>query len=126
MHHLDARQHVEQLAGEMIAGASARGRQIDLARIGFVISNELRDGLGRHRGIDHHHLRLMYEACDRHEIAHHFEAELVVDRDVDRRRRTDRQQRVAIRGRAHHNLGGKVGRSARAVFDEDRLTEPLR
>ena len=71
--------------------------QIDLARIGFVIGNELRDGLRRHRWMDHHYLGLMHQACDRHEITLHVEAEFVVERHVDRRGRAVSPDRVERR-----------------------------
>src|SRR5436305_5716338 len=38
---------------------------------------------------------------------------------IDRIRRVDQQQGVAVRRRTHHRLGGNIGRRARAVLHQD-------
>src|SRR5215468_1822837 len=54
MNQIDASHHLEQLA-EHVWGAAVAGRaHIDLGRTCLGIGDELRNGLGRERGIDHH------------------------------------------------------------------------
>ena len=66
------------------------------------------------------------DAGDRRDVADEIEIELVVERRVDRVRRTDQQQRVAVGGRAHDRLGADVAAGARPVLDDEWLAEPLR
>src|SRR5262249_14928496 len=47
VNHVDAGHHLEQLAVQMRPTSDAYRRHADLARIGFGISDEFRDGLGR-------------------------------------------------------------------------------
>ena len=68
---------------------------------------------------------LAADACDRRDVAEEIEAELVVERRIDRVRRTDQQQRVAVGSRAHHGLGGNIGGSPGPVFDNELLAKPL-
>src|SRR5262249_3814481 len=89
-------------------------------------SNEFRNGLGRNRRIDLHDLRHAEDACDRRDVAKKHEAELVVERCVDRVRRDDQQERMPVRGRAHDCFGGYISAGPRTVLDHERLTETLR
>ena len=52
--HVDAGHHLEQLAGHMVRASDAGRRQVDLARIGLGIGDELGNRLGRNRWIHHH------------------------------------------------------------------------
>jgi hypothetical protein len=61
--------------------------------------------------------------CD---VADEIEFEIFVERSVDRVRRSDTEERVAVRGRAHDRLGRDSAAGARPVLDDDLLTEPLR
>ncbi len=118
--------HLEQLDGELVAGADPGRREVDLARIGLGVGDELRHRLHRHRRIDHDDLRLVHHAGDRGDVADEVEAELRIERRVDRRRRPDREQRVAVRRRAHDRLGGDVRPRPDPVVDDERLPELLR
>ena len=82
--------------------------------------------LGRNRRIYHHDVGAADDARDRRDVADEIEIELVVERRVDRVRRTDQEQRVAVRGRAHDRLGGDIAAGARPVLDDELLAEPLR
>ena len=66
------------------------------------------------------------DARDRRDVADEIEIELVVERRVDRVRRADQEERVAIRGRTHDRLGGDIAAGARPVLDDELLAEPLR
>ena len=71
---------------------------VDLAGIGLGIGDELGNRLGRKRWIHHHDVRRAHDACDRRDVADEIEIELVVERRVDRVRRTDQEKRIAVRG----------------------------
>ena len=101
-------------------------RHVDLARIGLGIGDELGNRLGRNRWIDHHDVGEAEDASDRRDVADKIEIELVVERRVDRVRRTDQKERIAIRRRAHDRLGADIAAGARPVLDNELLAEPLR
>jgi hypothetical protein len=65
------------------------------------------------------------DARDRRDVADEIEVELVIERRVDCVRRTDQEEREAVRGRAHDCLGTEIGASAGPVFDDERLAEPV-
>src|SRR5262249_22330508 len=65
------------------------------------------------------------DASDRGDIADKIVVELLIERGVDHVVRTDGEQRVAIRRRSHHGLGCYIAAAARAVLDDELLTEPL-
>ena len=67
-----------------------------------------------------------HDARDRRDVADEIEIELVVERRVDRVRRADQEERVAVRRRAHDRLGGDIAAGARPVLDDEWLAEPLR
>ena len=64
----------------------------------------------------HHHEAFATDARDRRDIAKEIEAELIIERGIDRVRRTDQEERVAIRGCPHHHFGANVAASATAGF----------
>ena len=66
------------------------------------------------------------QARDRRDVTNEIEIQFVVERRVDRLRRTDHKERLAVGGRAHHGLGGDTGAAARPGLDDERLAEPLR
>ena len=66
------------------------------------------------------------DARDRRDVADEIEIELVVERRVDRVRRSDKEERVAVRRRPHDRLGADIGAGARPVLDDEWLAEPLR
>ena len=105
---------------------NAGRRHVDLARIGLGIGDELGNRLGRNRWIDHHDEGRADDARDRRDVADEIEIELVVERRVDRVRRQDQEQRIAVRRRAHDRLGADIAAGARPVLDDEWLAEPLR
>jgi hypothetical protein len=50
---IGARYYLEELAGHVVGYAGASRRHVDLVGIGFGLSDELRDRLGRERWIHH-------------------------------------------------------------------------
>jgi hypothetical protein len=53
------------------------------------------------------------------------EGELLVERDVDRVRRADDEERVAIGRRPHHELGAEIGAGAGPILDDELLAGTL-
>src|SRR5947207_1582176 len=104
----------------------AARRHADLAWITFGISDELRDRPGRNRRVHHHNVGLAADGRDRRDVAYEIEIEVVVKRRVPRVSRSNLQQRVAVRWRAHDRFGTKIAAGARPVLDDKRLTEAFR
>ena len=121
----DPGHHFEQFAGDVDRRADAARSIADLAGIGLHVADELGDGLRRKRWIDLHDERVADDARDRRDVADEVEIELVVEGGVDRIRRRDEQQRIAIRRRTDGGFGGDIGGCARPVFDDKLLAEPL-
>ena len=126
VHHVDAGHHLEQFGGDVGDAADAARTVGELARIGLGIGDELGKRLGRNRWMDHHDKGAADEARDRRDVANEIEIELVVKRRIDRVRRTDQEERVAVRRRTHDRLGGDIAAGARPVLDDEWLAEPLR
>src|SRR6266516_553315 len=55
-----------------------------------------------------------------------IEIEFVVKGRVDCVRWTHHEQHIAVSGRAHDGLGADVAAGARAIFNDELLTQPLR
>jgi beta-mannosidase len=117
---------LEELAGEMLRGAVAGRALVDLVRVRFRIGDEFRDR-ARRKGRRHRHdVGKPGDAGDGCQVRDEVEGELVVERGIDRVHRAAHQQRVAVRGRAHHRLGREVAARAGAVLHEHRLVELIR
>ena len=102
-----------------------RRRSIDLARIGFGVSNELRNRFGRKRWIDHHDVGNAHDSRDRREVADEIEIKFFIECRVDRARGRDKENRVAIGRRIDNGLGGEVGGRTWPVFDNERLSKVI-
>jgi hypothetical protein len=77
---IDASHYLEQFPGEMgYAPGSGRGH-VDLAWIGFGVSDELGDRFSRNGWNDHHDLGTAGDARDRRDVADEIEIELLVKR----------------------------------------------
>ncbi len=126
MDHVDARHHLEQFTDDVLRRAVAGRRHVDSARIGLGIGDELRDCLGRNRWMHHHHISYPRDAADRCDVSHEIEAEICVERGVDRIRGANLQKRIAIGGCLHDRLGGDSAGSARSVLDYELLAQPVR
>jgi hypothetical protein len=66
------------------------------------------------------------DARNRRNVADEIEIELAVERRVDGVRRSRQEQCISVGWRVHDCLRGDVRSSARAVLDDELLTEPLR
>src|SRR5262249_44178290 len=119
----DASHEFKQLAGDMMHRSDTGRSHVDLAWIGLGESNEIRNGLGRKRRIDLHHLGHAEDASDRRDVANEIEIELVVERRIDRVRGDDQDERMPVRGRTHHCFSGDIAAGARPVLNDEWLTE---
>src|SRR5579864_5764228 len=106
--------------------ADAGRRHVDLAWIGFGVSDELRDCLSRNGWIDHHDIGYAHDARNRRDVADEIEIEFFIKRRVDRGRRRDKEKRVTIRRRIHDGLGGDVRACTWPVLDDEWLAKLLR
>src|SRR5262245_49857928 len=75
--------------------------------------------------MDRHDKRLADDGCDRCDVADEIEIEVVVERRVDRVRRSRQEERVAVRRRLHDRLGTDIAAGTRPVLDDELLAEPL-
>src|SRR5215831_2655789 len=100
MRYVNASCCLEQLAGQM-GNASDAGRcHADLTWIGLRVSNELGDCCRWNRWIDNQDGRLADDRGNGRNIADKIEIELFIKCCVDRCRRADLKERVAVRGGA--------------------------
>ena len=116
---IDPRQLLQQLAGEMIAGADAARPERVLAGLGLRASDqigEIAEGAGgAHRETDRH---LRHQA-DRGEIAQRIERKLGIDRRHHRHRRGRQQQGAAIGRRLHDRLQADRAAGAGPVLQDE-------
>jgi hypothetical protein len=77
------------------------------------------------RRVHHHHVGKPDDACHGRDILKKIEVELVIKGGVDRIRRRNQEERVAIGRCAHHRFGREIGCCSRPAFDDKRLAQPL-
>src|ERR1035437_10775433 len=109
-------------------GGGVGGRPADaaravgkLARIRLGIGDERWKRLGRHRWMYQHDKGAADEARDRRDVANAVKIEIVVKRRLDGVRRTDQEERVAVRRRTNDRLGRDIAACARPVLDDEWL-----
>src|SRR5262245_32932610 len=98
---------------------------VDLAWIGLRVSDELGDCRCWHRWIDHYDKGRAHHPCKGCDVAEKNEIELVVERRADCIRRSNLQERVAVRWCLHNRFGGDIAAGTGPVLDDERLAEPL-
>src|SRR5262245_60145753 len=76
--------------------------------------------------MDHRHVRHADDAGDRRDVAEKHEAELVVECRIDHICPGDKEERVAVRRRAHDRFGADIAATSWPVIDDEWLAEPLR
>src|SRR6516164_7865629 len=76
--------------------------------------------------MQHNHIWYPHDADHRRDVPGEVEIELVVERGVDRVRRSDQEERMAVRRRTYDRLGCDIAAGAGTVLDDERLAEPLR
>src|SRR5262245_54332124 len=74
----------------------------------------------------HHDEGCANDASDRRDIAKEIEAELVVERCVDRSCCVAHEKGIAVRCRLHDHLGADIAAGARPVLDDELVAKSLR
>ncbi len=123
MDHVHASAAFEQLGGEMLGGTNARRAEIELARIGLGVGDQLGDGFHRQGRIYHQHVGLHRNQGDRCEILQRIVADGAVEADVHGHRRAGHRQRVAVGLGLGHGLETDVAAGAGTILDDDGLAE---
>jgi regulator of RNase E activity RraA len=121
--HVDARHHLEHLAGDVARAANARRGHVQLAGLGLGHRDELSDRLHRKRIGDGQYLKAAAERRDRRDVAGKINR--AIERGVDHVVRRNDQQCVAIGRRPGDHFGCDVGGGARPILHNERLAEPL-
>src|SRR5215831_6440723 len=95
---------------------------------GLAFAKAINSGtvLAGNDGVHHHHVRRSGDACNRHNIADEIEVELFVQCRVDYIRRSEQQERIAVRCRARDRFGSDIATGARAVLDDELLAKAFR
>src|SRR5262249_6081926 len=115
------------IRGTVMAGSSDAGRsQIELARIGLGVGDELGDRLARKRRTHHKDRRLGEDGGDRRNAANEIEVELLVERCIDGARGARQEKCVAVGWGTPDRLGADIGPATGPVVDYKWLAEPLR
>ena len=123
---LGAGHHLEQFARQMHRGADAGRGHVDLARVGLGERDELGHGAGRHRLVHLHHVGGAHQTGDRRDVLEKIERQRFIERGVDGARGRHEQNRVAVRRRIDHRLGGDIAPCPAPVLDHHLLAEMLR
>src|SRR5215467_13859343 len=104
----------------------ALGGKGDLGGIGLHIVDELCDGFGRERRLDHEHAWRRAEHDDGRKFRG-LESKLLIKAIVDcDRARWTCQQHVPVSGRTRYGLSTDVAAGARTVIDDHRLMPRVR
>jgi len=130
---IDAGLHLEQRAGHMIHAAGAAERHFELARVGLGIGDEFGNGLDRQRWIDHGDERHAHQSANRRNVPNEVETEIFIEGRVYGVRRSDKIERVAVRGRTGRNPSIKAlpvelpgaRRTMRIISLKNRSLSPL-
>ena len=96
---------------------------VELAGLRFRERDQLLHRFHRQRRMHDEDVRQRREARDRREVAHRVERQLLVQARIDRERRGDHEQRVAVGRRFRDDLGAVEAARAGTVVDDDRLAE---
>src|SRR5262249_22541997 len=103
---------------EHVWGAAVAGRaHVDLGRMCLGIGDELRNGLGRERGIDHHEKGNNADTRNGRNIADEIEVEIVVDRRIDRVRRCHEEKGVSVRRCTHDDFSADIAAGTWSIVD---------
>src|SRR5712671_800175 len=96
MQHVNARHHLEKLAGYMGRSPIAYRCHVDLAGIRLGISDELRNSLGWNRWMNDHDVWQKDETRDRRDVLNEIEVEFLIESRIDRIRWRGEEKRIAI------------------------------
>src|SRR5262249_19803138 len=107
-------------------GSSTSRTIFDLAGIGFRISDELGNSLGRNRGVKLHDVGYAGNSRDWCDVADEVEIELAIERRVDCACVRDEGKRVASGICIHRCRGSDVAAPTWTILDDELLAQTLR
>ena len=76
--------------------------------------------------MNHHDVDRAQQACDRFNITNEIEIKLGIERRVNRVRRRDEKECVAVGGRPYDRLRADIAAATRSVLDHEWLAKALR
>ena len=124
MHDIDVGHALEQFAGEVIGRTVAGRGEIEFARLLLRQHDQLLYAARRHAGVDDQHDGRRRKQRDWSEVLGRIEGKLAVEGLVDGERAgRGEQERVAVRLRLGDEIAARVAAAARAVLDDDLLSE---
>src|SRR6516162_6829490 len=125
MSKINSGHHLEQFAGQLAGRTYTCRAHVDLAWIGFGVSNKLGDCFSWNGQIDEHQVGHADDPRNWCYVADEVEIELVVECRIARIRKIRQKERIAISGRIHDYLGSDVAACARPVLNDEWLSESL-
>ncbi len=115
---------LEQLARQVDGTAAARRAEVDLARVGLGVGDQLLHRLERLRGVGDQQVGHVGHAGQGREVLHGIERHLPVERCIDGvRAHRAHEERVAVGGRACRHLAADVAARAGTVVHHHRLAQ---
>ena len=105
----------------MRRASDAARSHVDRAWIGFGIGDKVQESFDRERCRDHDNERSFADARYRHDIAHEIEAQIRVERRVDRIGRDRHQDCVSVCRGIDDVFGADIAAKAGLVFDDELL-----
>src|SRR5689334_1861006 len=109
----------------MARGSNAARPHADLGRVRLGILDELIKCPGGERWMHHYDVGHSHHARHWSDIVNEIEMKAAVERRVEHVRRTDQEERMAVRRRTHDCFGAKICPRPGAVFDYERLAKPF-
>ena len=126
VHDVDARQMLEQFAGEMRRRADAGRGEVEPSRFGLGEIDQVLHGPHREHWVNGENLRRGTDHADRSEVLDRVVWQLLLQDRIDREsRRARKKQRVAIGRGSRADFGADDAAGAGAVVDDDLLAELL-
>src|SRR6516225_757024 len=125
MSKLNSGHHLEQFACQLTGRTYTSRAHVDLAWIGFGVSNELGDCFSRNGQIDEHQVGHADDPRNWRYIAHKVELEIAIERRITRIRKIRQKERIAISRRIRDHLSSDVAAGARPVLNDEWLPGSL-
>src|SRR5262249_23457822 len=125
MSKINSGHHLEQFACQLTGRAYTSRAHVDLAWIGFGVSNELGDCFSRNGQIDEHQVGHADDPRNWRYVADKAELEIAIERRITRIRKIRQKERIAITSRIHDRLSSDVAACARPVLNDEWLPESL-
>src|SRR6516162_11608772 len=125
MSKINSGHHLEQFAGQLAGRTYTSRAHVDLAWIGFGVSNELGDCSSRNGQIDEHQVGHADDPRNWRYITDKVELEIAIERRITRIRKIRQKERIAISRRIHDHLSSDVAAGARPVLNDEWLPGSL-